>query len=56
MFGSPCENPVPTGCSTKSKLDKLVQLYSFCVGCAWPYDHWNGYCVPAYVSTDRICA
>lgn len=23
-------------------LDRFVQLNSFCVGRAWPYDHWNG--------------
>lgn len=40
--GLPCEKPVPTGCSTNKMLDRFVQLNSFCVGCACPYDHWNG--------------
>lgn len=41
--GFPCEKPVPTGCSTKRMLDRFVQLNSFCVGCACPQDHENGY-------------
>jgi hypothetical protein len=34
MLGFPCENPVPTGCSTQRTLDKLVQLNSLSVGFA----------------------
>jgi len=33
-FGVPCENPVPTGCSTHNTLDRLVQLNSLGVGLA----------------------
>jgi len=43
ILGTPCEKPVPTGCSTQSTLDRFVQLNSFWVGFAWPQLHENGY-------------
>jgi len=43
ILGTPCEKPVPTGCSTQSTLDRFVQLNSFWVGFAWPQLHDIGY-------------
>ena len=40
--GVPCENPVPTGCSIYKMLERFVQLNSFWVGLACPYDHVKG--------------
>ena len=53
--GTPCENPVPTGCSTNRILERFVQLNSFGVGFAWPKDQLNGYTIVITWSVPSSC-
>jgi hypothetical protein len=40
--GAPADQPVPSGLSIQSTLDRFVQLYGFCVGAACPNCHEIG--------------